>query len=109
MGRPLNTKQYPGFFFDILNKLKDDPSKPVRLPCESKASMLKMQLNFLTFRKAAVKEGWNTGESIMVFPDLNAYTTKQITDVDGRCILEIWHMDYTPEALKIKRQLEGQP
>ena len=122
MGRPTTTQRYPLYFIDILNKLRDDPTKPVVMTLDSKASSLGFQLNFLSFRKAAVKEQWHCDHDVpdpdnpkrthlvyAKYPDLNAYTTKRYPVNDaGQWVVEIWHMDYTAQALEWRKAFDSQ-
>lgn len=109
MARPLQTRKYPVHYFEILEHLKNFPMVPVSVPGLDKGAMHGLQLNFLSFRNAAVHEGWDQPDHMPTsYPDLNAYTTKQRKQEDGTFTLEIWHMDYIPENMEIQRQLDAQ-
>lgn len=112
MPKPLDVNKYPTHFMRILDRLKADPSKPVVLGDQTKSQAKGMQLSFVGFRNACEREHLHRSKTLYdefgvpfdspaQFPDLTAYITRVKPHEGTRDSwqLEIWHMDYTPEAL----------
>jgi hypothetical protein len=110
MGRPTVTRKYPPHLLDVLDYLKADPTKPVILKYNVMSQARAFQMKFLSFRNAAVAEGWNIKPETdpFCFPDLNCYTTRVVDKKAHPIVVEVWHQAYMPENLSEVEQLKDQ-
>lgn len=125
MGRPTVTKKYPQYWISVLERLTKDPTKPVVLIYNSEKDRNNARLEFLGFKNAALREGWDkpvitpklkrfegdlneVEETPAPYPQLAAYTTRTREAEPPRkgFLLEIWHTDWTPTAIATQKALD---
>ena len=99
MTTPKRVSRFPKRYLEIAEQLRDDPGKRIVIEFETFGKAQAFRSNIHAFRTVARAEGL-----LEMFPEVDAMFV-QVEKEPPRAI--VMHLDYTDEALAIKKALKG--